>query len=145
MTDRINRNPEAIARVLGDELPPLSLTRKIRACEGEAAAQLLLERHLEAARASLLARIAELEARNPLDNSWDAAESARRDRAAAVSQWRAAKKRAEKAEAEVERLRELLQGARDSWIKVGYGASHEDVNECRDFCERISAELKERT
>lgn len=42
---------------------------------------------------------------------------------------------------EIERLRALLAEARESWIKVGYGASHEDVAECRDFCERIDAAL----
>jgi hypothetical protein len=40
------------------------------------------------------------------------------------------------------KLRELLAEARGEWIKVGYGASHEDVSECRDFCNRIDAALK---
>lgn len=39
--------------------------------------------------------------------------------------------------AENEALRALLREARDDWIKVGYGASHEDVAACRDFCDRI--------
>src|SRR5574343_1317060 len=40
-------------------------------------------------------------------------------------------------------LRALLAEARESWIKVGYGASHEDVVECHDFCKRIDAALRE--
>lgn len=32
---------------------------------------------------------------------------------------------------------ELLREARHDWVKVGYGASHEDVAECRDFCRRV--------
>jgi len=39
-------------------------------------------------------------------------------------------------------LRALLKEARESWIRVGYGASHEDVAECRDFCDRIDAMLR---
>lgn len=52
--------------------------------------------------------------------------------------------RAESAEAERDALRALLREARDDWIKVGYGASHEDVAACRDFCDRIDAALGER-
>jgi hypothetical protein len=37
----------------------------------------------------------------------------------------------------------LLREAREDWIKVGYGASHEDVAACRDVCDRIDAALKE--
>jgi len=42
---------------------------------------------------------------------------------------------------EIDRLRGLLREAREDWIKVGYGASHEDVAACRDFCARIDAAL----
>lgn len=38
-------------------------------------------------------------------------------------------------------LAALLREASESWIKVGYGASHEDVAECRDLCSRIDAAL----
>ena len=41
----------------------------------------------------------------------------------------------------IKMLRALLAEARESWIKVGYGASHEDVVECHDFCKRIDAAL----
>ena len=56
--------------------------------------------------------------------------------------------------AEVDRLRAdlaaaraLLAEARESWIKVGYGASHEDVADCSDLCRRIDAAIagKDRT
>lgn len=40
---------------------------------------------------------------------------------------------------EIARLRGLLWEAREDWIKVGYGASHEDVAAFRDFCARIDA------
>lgn len=42
---------------------------------------------------------------------------------------------------QIDELRALLREARESWIKVGYGASHEDVAACRDFCNRIDAAL----
>jgi len=38
-------------------------------------------------------------------------------------------------------LAKLLKEARERWITVGYGASHEDVAECRDLCDRIDAAL----
>lgn len=38
---------------------------------------------------------------------------------------------------------ELLREAWARYIKVGYGASHEDVAECRDFCARIDAVLEQ--
>ncbi len=44
-------------------------------------------------------------------------------------------------EIENEVLRALLWKARSDWIKVGYGASHEDVAECRDLCDIIDAAL----
>lgn len=46
------------------------------------------------------------------------------------------------ARAEAEALRTLLREARTSWIKVGYGASHEDIAECRDFCDCINTLLR---
>ena len=42
---------------------------------------------------------------------------------------------------QIDELRALLREARESWIKVGYGASHEDVAACRDFCNRIDAAI----
>ena len=42
---------------------------------------------------------------------------------------------------QIDELRTLLREARDSWIKVGYGASHEDVADCRDLCRRIDAAI----
>ena len=42
---------------------------------------------------------------------------------------------------QIDELRALLREARESLIKVGYGASHEDVADCRDFCRRIDAVL----
>ncbi len=54
-----------------------------------------------------------------------------------------ARLRAEQAERERDMLRALLWEARDNWIKVGYGASHEDVAECRDLCDRIDALRRE--
>lgn len=44
---------------------------------------------------------------SPLDESWGRADEARRDRAAAISQWKAAKARAEAMKAELDRLRKL--------------------------------------
>lgn len=53
-------------------------------------------------------------------------------------------------EAEVSRLKtrlveamSLLREVRTDWIRVGYGASHEDVAECRDVCSRIDAFIEE--
>ena len=64
-----------------------------------------------AAAAALEAQQAELEVikRDPLSEGWKRAEEARRDRAAAVSQWKAAKERAERAEAESARLMAEIQ------------------------------------
>lgn len=42
---------------------------------------------------------------------------------------------------QIDKLRALLLEARESWIKVGYGASHEDVADCSDLCRRIDAAL----
>ena len=42
---------------------------------------------------------------------------------------------------QIDKLRALLREARESWIKVGYGASHEDVADCSDLCRRIDAAL----
>lgn len=42
---------------------------------------------------------------------------------------------------QIDQLRGLLCEARETWIKVGYGASHEDVAKCRDLCDRIDAAL----
>lgn len=46
--------------------------------------------------------------------------------------------------ARLARAVEVLREAREDWIKVGYGASHEDVAACRGFCDRIDALLSER-
>ncbi len=50
-------------------------------------------------------------------------------------------------EADLAAARALLAEARESWIKVGYGASHEDVADCSDLCRRIDAAIagKDRT
>lgn len=49
--------------------------------------------------------------------------------------------------ADLAAARALLAEARESWIKVGYGASHEDVADCSDLCRRIDAAIagKDRT
>jgi hypothetical protein len=181
MTDRINRNPEAIARVFGGELPPLpdwipdggpvwhsTIHEYGLACAEAARAPLLvrikeqgrlladaaavIERQ-RVARKKAEARVVELEAR--IAKSCDAERSDPEGTACGVG-YKLTKAEAEverlkqqlgmplETERENERLRGLLAEARGEWIKVGYGASHEDVSEFRDFCGRIDEALKEK-
>lgn len=142
MTDHINRNPEAIARVLGDELPPLPDWAKYP--DDDFVQQNMLDyarMAVEAARPPLLARIAELE--KLVDHNWTTHQ-----------QIIASSKEVEKAEAEVERMTRLIGEIRD--VEGELDAKALEVERLRgllldirshihpDLRKRIDAALKEK-
>jgi hypothetical protein len=105
------------------KLPPL-----LEAWHGESGV-MYAKRNVEAARAPLLARIKEMEAERDtfyMDYRMKCDEAQK------------------KAEAEVERLRELLQGARDYVAGVSVQLGNPSRNGALHLLERIDAALKEK-